>query len=436
MTISSFTRTISVSALLPIIFFVASPAQDFKSSSSFASQKQAKALLDEGIAALGGLGSIETVAWDTAGTNFGLGQSPSFAMKTSPSLQNKESAQVDFRKNRLTREVMFQTPGFIWHPRYVIENGKGYYINLFSATYGDYDASLSGHRAAFRAVPQLFLKEVLDRAETLRSAVTVTLNGRKYESLTFLDGDQQVVTLYFDAKSKLLYKNETVFQDSLFGDSVAEGTFEDYHRAGGFQIPMRRIQRQNGVVVAQLEYSRMVFNQPLSEEFFHIPNQFEKAETVQWPRQLTAEPLGKDVYLIRTPNYNVMAVGFDDFTLMVEAPENDRYSGLSEHVLKKVDELLPGKPVKHVTFTHYHYDHGGGIREYIAKETNIITSPGNVEFLRHIAQVPYTLKPDLQSREASSRRSLCYRIRSTFCPTRRARLKSMILVRGAIPRKN
>ena len=101
------------------------------------------------------------------------------------------------------------------------------YLNLFSGSYGDYDPSLSARRAAFRTVPQLLLKEALDRAETLRRTQAITLAGKNYEALSFVDANQQIVTLYFNADSKLLYKSERVFKDSVHGDSVVESLFED-----------------------------------------------------------------------------------------------------------------------------------------------------------------------------------------------------------------
>jgi hypothetical protein len=55
--------------------------------------------------------------------------------------------------------------------------------------------------------------------------------------------------------------------------------------------------------------------------------------------------------------------------------------------------------VRYVVPTHYHFDHSGGLRTYIAKGITIVTTPGNKAFIERLAKAPHTIKPDSLSRQ-------------------------------------
>jgi glyoxylase-like metal-dependent hydrolase (beta-lactamase superfamily II) len=84
-------------------------------------------------------------------------------------------------------------------------------------------------------------------------------------------------------------------------------------------------------------------------------------------------------------NQNTMIVEFADHLVAVEAPGS---SDGSDAVIKRVKELIPGKPIRFVVMTHHHGDHIGGLRGYIAEGATVITTPGNKGVVERTAAAP------------------------------------------------
>src|SRR5689334_17678772 len=66
--------------------------------------------------------------------------------------------------------------------------------------------------------------------------------------------------------------------------------------------------------------------------------------------------------------------------------------------INKAREMFPTKPVKYVVVTHYHDDHSGGLRSYVANDVTIVTTPANQKFFERMASSSFTLNPDDQTR--------------------------------------
>jgi glyoxylase-like metal-dependent hydrolase (beta-lactamase superfamily II) len=59
---------------------------------------------------------------------------------------------------------------------------------------------------------------------------------------------------------------------------------------------------------------------------------------------------------------------------------------------------FPGKRVGVLVMTHYHWDHSGGLREYVAENVPVVTLEANAAFVRQVAAARRTVRPDLQAR--------------------------------------
>ena len=96
--------------------------------------------------------------------------------------------------------------------------------------------------------------------------------------------------------------------------------------------------------------------------------------------------------MLSANGYNVLAVGFRDHVLVVETPGDD---ATSRDVITRVKETFPGKPIRYAAVTHFHDDHAGGMRTYVAEGATVVTTPGNRAFFeRAVRDGRFTIRPD------------------------------------------
>jgi glyoxylase-like metal-dependent hydrolase (beta-lactamase superfamily II) len=111
--------------------------------------------------------------------------------------------------------------------------------------------------------------------------------------------------------------------------------------------------------------------------------------------------LDADVYLLQGlagGAYNALAVLFSDFVLIIEAPENAPATGATTQALAWARSIAGGRPVRQLAFTHFHLDHAGGIRDYIAEGVTIVTTPGNRAWVEEAARSAFAISPDRLAR--------------------------------------
>ena len=114
------------------------------------------------------------------------------------------------------------------------------------------------------------------------------------------------------------------------------------------------------------------------------------------PARIETQRLARDVYLIGGTTHNSVAIGFDKYVAVVEAPLGEERSLA---VIAEVARLFPGKPIRYLINTHQHFDHIGGLRTYAHIGATIVTHARNHDFYNRdvVNYVPRTMKPDLVS---------------------------------------
>lgn len=354
------------------------------------SQEKARAILDRAVEANGGaetLRAVKVVRLHLEGETF-----PRLQMTTpAPPFEGgtfDEILLVDLEKNRLRLEQKASGFGFDADNTVAIVDGQGNNYDNRAKTITPIPAEQATQQQFIqyhRRLPNLLLRQALDRTNSLRYLGEDRFEGRPHEVVTFVMPDTQQVALYVDAATGLVSKYELIFVDSLTGVEASEIVFGDYQKAGAYQVPRRWTNRQAGE--DQTRYSvRAEFNPAISDDSFKVDARgYATVKPVPTNLEENVEKLAEGVYVIQNvagQNQNSLAVGFADHVAVVEAPGS---SDGADAVIRRVKELFPGKPIRYVAMTHHHGDHIGGMRSFIAEGATVVTTPANRPVIENMA---------------------------------------------------
>lgn len=364
---------------------------------------RARQVLERGAEAMGGLNNfqaIENISFKSTGKFQEIGQS---ANPNSPYYVRtlERNGMIDLRGNRT---YQFNKTDFLGMRPFsfsIVTTEKAGFVGdlianaVFPLTA---QANAANGRRAQRIFPHAVLQAALGRLGTVRWLGEGGFEGKKQQIITFADADGSQNTLYFDAKTGLLTKIETLSDTVLKGVAANEIVFSDYRSVSNVKLPFRNVNRWGGELTAELAYSEIKINEAVDASLFEMPKNAEKGlEIGAGPRTAAVTKLAKDVYYINAVEtggiffYSSMFVAFKDYVLVVEAPLSD---ALSQAIIAKIKETVPDKPIKYLVPTHYHLDHISGVRSYVAEGSTIITTPLNQNLFEKLISMPHPLNPD------------------------------------------
>ena len=351
------------------------------------SYRSARKVLEVGIQAMGGQQALQAVT-DVSRTGLGTGYNQGQSLKPGTPYTTrmvKIRSVVDFAGKRSHTETATEFQGSIpLHFRTLLKGDVGFGVNLLTNVATPLSTvGLAGVKTALRRDPAALLLTAWSRAETLRPLGPGVI--------TFADSDGTQIALYFDSKTHLLTKYETLGDNPVLGDALTEVVLSDYRPIGGVKLPFRVINRTAGELTQELEYSEVTVNTRPNDSLFEVPASAEKGLPFGPVTTVELTKLAEGIYFVAGSSHNSLLVAFDDHLMLVEAPLSEERS---QAVITKIKEAVPGKPIRYLVPTHYHYDHSGGIRSFVAEGATIVTTPGNKSFIEKMAAAPHTIKPD------------------------------------------
>lgn len=322
-----------------------------------------------------GADQLHSIEYSGSGYDFALGQAPN-AKSPWPKFNDKaytRTVNFDPWETRLQRiRTQFENPprGGGGQP-IVGEQSQTQVIAAGSAAAAGLPDDLA------LTLPQAFVK--VARAAPDVASKSETRNGKTYSVVTFTARNKARTRGWIDAQG-LVERVETSIDNPVLGDIKYGVTFADYKDFQGVQFPTHIVQKQAGYPVLDLNVTDVKPNVAVNLQ----------AATPQPTPALASEKLGDGVFLI-TGGYAAVAVAFKDHILIIEGGQNDQRS---EAVIAEAKRLIPGKPIKELVNTHAHFDHLGGVRDYVAEGATIITHDSNKAYYQKIWANPHTLVPD------------------------------------------
>jgi glyoxylase-like metal-dependent hydrolase (beta-lactamase superfamily II) len=391
-------------SLLQLLILLSVGLAQEKPGLTRSSQSRAKQVLDEGIKALGGMENIrraDKIRIDYRAVNHPLGQNIAFGAAPAEFARVGAKTLIDYSGNRYVTEGQSNSAGgYKFNFRFVVAPQRSFSIDVLKNRRGaevrnlDERAKSQLKVGLISEVPHLLLLYASERTETLRYLGDSELNGRRFRVISFAAETGAQVSLYFDAATNLLARAEQLDSHALLGDISIGSTFSDYRPIGGVKIPRHRYGFTNQFTTSENEYAEVKLDFAEAEGLLEVPTGFVEAAPPQAGANLEVmRKVGDGVYLIERLGqaYRVLFVEFDAYVMVLEAPTD---ANVSRAVIKLIRQTVPNKPIRYVSFSHFHFDHTGGLREYLAAGATIVVPPGNKTFVEQIAESKFTLKPD------------------------------------------
>ncbi len=274
-------------------------------------------------------------------------------------------------------------------------------------------ARIAARRKELSRSAATVLINALSRSSSFLRLMDQVVRGRKHYVVSYDTQGQQVI-LVIDGDSRLLTKVEFLEDDPIYGDTQNELFFSDWRQVGALKLPFELLYRVNGQEV-MIEHVDSIENDvALKPEDFAIPETLAQVDqndgrrgvySSQWllRRVALGSPLddeqtrvelaevAKGVWQITGGTHHSMVIEMKDHLIVAEAP---LYEERSQAVLAELEKKFPGKPVRSIINTHFHNDHSGGLRAYVAAGATVVTGKVNAPFFQTMFSAPHTRVPD------------------------------------------
>ena len=219
-----------------------------------------------------------------------------------------------------------------------------------------------------------------------------TIGGKKLNVVSFTAPGKARVNGYINDQN-MIEKIETWVDTPLTGDTILETAFSNYKDFSGVKFPTKIVQKQGDWAILDLNIADV---KPNVAANIQPPQgrgrggEGRGGEGGGGPQPTASLKLGEGVYAI-SPAYASLAVEFKDFIVVFEAPQSEERALA---IINETRKVIPNKPIKYVVNSHWHIDHSGGLRTFVAEGATIITHEMYKPWLEKALNAPHTLNPD------------------------------------------
>ncbi len=276
-----------------------------------------------------------------------------------------------------------------------------------------------------RALAPFLLREAR-QSESLRARGAQVVDGRVFETVSFVTSAGDELVLYIDAWTRLLAGAQTTIDMPLLADTRVSWWWSDHAPFAERLMLPRTIEMQlDGAVLKRVSTS---YRLGVQEDLFRAPDGIEpppapeptpfEPQSGHAAQTSAVDTLAPGTYVARNlrPGFHVLFVEFEDFVVAVDAPSGwfemqylppmnwaggDASGALGGKLLRTIRATLPDKPVRYLVATHHHTDHIGGFRAFVRARSTIVGGRTTVDVLRRALARPATLAADDVSAETA-----------------------------------
>ena len=358
------------------------------------------ALVQRAATAMGGESALRALAntnYEFNASAFGIGQEETPASPARATISYGRFV-TDYRgSRRATSQESRAVTGVVTRQRRIIAGGIG-----MTETNGtpnpDAPGAVANALTEIRLLPDRLVLAALDNPGALSTLAARRFRGELMDGVRYANGPD-TVSLWFDRLNGLLVVAERVTDDGVLGDRRSTAMYTRWADAGGVKLPREIDSEANGRLVQHTVITTASTNGTLDEAMFTIPDSIarraNRGPAVPAPVVVTLTEIGANVWRADGQSHHSLVIKQPNGLLVVEMPQS---SARSRAVLDTLKSRFPGVRVHTAVSTHHHWDHSGGVREYLAQGIPVVAHRRNVDFVRGVGAARKTVAPDALSR--------------------------------------
>ena len=349
--------------------------------------------LNDALDSLGGRSRVEaakTLTIEGTGVNYNLGQD----MKPDAATQTFEVSdyrrQIDIVNGR-QRVEQTRTPKFAYfqgpQPQKQVQGLDGEVAFNVSASG---QASRIGTQAELDRRTDIYHHPLKLLRATMDPKATVTnlRNAGTTRQADITTAAGPMVTLTIDPAGVPLSISSRTYHPNL-GDVVMTTTFAEFEDVSGLKLPNRFSGKVDDFTTWEIRATSQTLDAEIPD--LAAPASASGPVPAPAPPNVTAESIGKGVWLLGGQSHHSVLIEFSDHLMLIDAPQSE---ARTLAVIAKAKETVRGKPLQQLVTTHHHFDHTAGLRAAIAEGMTVITHEGNRTWVEAMAKRPHTIQPD------------------------------------------
>lgn len=210
--------------------------------------------------------------------------------------------------------------------------------------------------------------------------------------VTFAARDGRPFTGYVN-EANLLERVDTALANAVIGDMPITVTYSDYRQFGAIKYPTRITYLAGKHPTVELGVMDVEANGAAPIDAMPpIPPGPPCVGCARGNVVFESVKLADGVwYLDAGDNFASVLVEFEDYLVIFDAPHND---DRSRPVIAEAHRLAPGKPIRYVINSHWHFDHLGGARTFAAEGATVLVAEKARPIVEEWLNGMRTLKPD------------------------------------------
>jgi glyoxylase-like metal-dependent hydrolase (beta-lactamase superfamily II) len=368
------------------------------------SYQRAKALIDSAVKAHGGVDALRASSQMRIQQE-GFEHHRTQGARVAPpydSTIRRSDVMVDLARNRAVNQSTRGWPGgFSFTNRLAIDGDKQYTMSLRNHSYSVASAGpIAQQFGTLSSFPQWYLLSAVNSdavtAHRYLGHIRIGANGPVVEAIHYNLQPQGSNIIGLDPATYRLRVVMGVGTDVFTGVTDVYTEFLDWKTVNGVLMPERTVVTRAGERTSDMRLVAVTPGYSIADSLVAVPAGY--ALTPPQPPSNPSQELAPGVWLVGSGSKTLL-VSFNDHLVAIDAPTIG-----SAEVITRAATLAPGKPIRFVVPTHHHDDHFSGVRHHVANGATVVTTPGNLDYLRRIMNAPVSLltRPENQARPSST----------------------------------